>query len=368
MTKPQKQNKLRSFLRLIKGPLIALGTGLAALALFYATRGNKGWMVWFIEHVSAPWKRFFGAVAQWVPFSLAETLCTVFGLWLVYMIAKTVYEIHQNKPVLARRLVSLAALVVWVYAGVCAFWGVHYYGESFTDKSGLEAAPISVEQLAATTRYFAEGANRAQKYIQRDESGRYQGDTKAILAYGDGCYETIVEEYPFLQGPRRTPKPAFYSKLMSLAGFTGYIFPYLGETVLNVDSPNVYLPVTVAHEMAHQRGVAPEQEANFVGVAAAISCAHPDYQYSGWLLGYSYLSSALYSVDREAWQQIAEGLAEGCTADLQWNNEYWRSFESPVNTLMQHTYSGFLQGYGQTLGIASYGACVDLLVAKYCPI
>lgn len=367
--KNKENPKIMTKLAPPKRQLIALLAGLLALGLFYLVRGNKPLMNGFIQYFSAPWKRFFGAVAQFVPFSLAELACTVLVVFLLYWIGKTVVQLCTGKKVLAKRLVALCALVVWVYVGVCAFWGVHYYGDSFSDKSGLVAQPLSVQQLEATTRLFAQNASLASRNVQRDEAGRFLGDQTAILAYGDACYAQIVQEYPFLEGPTRTPKPAAYSYLMSLAGFTGYIFPYFGETVLNVHSPTVYLPVTVAHEMAHQRGVAAEQEANFVGISAAITCDNADYQYSGWLLGYAYLSDALYTVSPDAWQAAWDELDEGCKADIRWNNEYWRSMEGqPINTLMQKTYSEFLQGYGQTLGLASYGACVDLLVARYCPI
>ena len=36
--------------------------------------------------------------------------------------------------------------------------------------------------------------------------------------------------------------------------------------------------------------------------------------------------------------------------------------------LAESTYTAFLESYGQDLGMASYGACVDLLVARYCPL
>lgn len=368
--KTKQKHKMPAPLLAVTRQLIALGTGLLVLGLFYLARGSRALMNGFIQWFSAPWKRLLGAVAQWVPFSLSELACTVLAAFLLFWLCKTVRQLCSGKRVLAQRVLALCALAVWVYAGVCALWGVHYYGDSFSDKSGLVAAPLSLQQLEATTQLFAEKASAAASVVNRSaETGCYLGDQAAILAYGDACYAQIVQEYPFLAAPTRTPKPAFYSYLMSLAGFTGYIFPYFGETVLNVHSPTVYLPVTVAHEMAHQRGVAAEQEANFVGISAAISCNNADYQYSGWLLGYAYLSDALYSASPQAWQTIWDSLDAGCRADIIANNEYWRSLQGqPINDIMQATYSEFLQGYGQELGLDSYGACVDLLVARYCPL
>ena len=46
-------------------------------------------------------------------------------------------------------------------------------------------------------------------------------------------------------------------------------------------------------------------------------------------------------------------------------SEYWKQFETPVQTVSNAVYEGFLQSYDQELGLKSYGACVDLLVNYY---
>ena len=38
-----------------------------------------------------------------------------------------------------------------------------------------------------------------------------------------------------------------------------------------------------------------------------------------------------------------------------------------MRTTGEKVYTAFLQGYGQTLGMRSYGACVDLLVEEFLP-
>jgi hypothetical protein len=85
-------------------------------------------------------------------------------------------------------------------------------------------------------------------------------------------------------------------------------------------------------------------------------------------LAYIHLSNALYSVNPGAWRMIDAGLREGVQADLLENNTYWARFESPVQTVTNTVYEGFLQSYGQTLGLRSYGACVDLLAGYYGPL
>ena len=49
------------------------------------------------------------------------------------------------------------------------------------------------------------------------------------------------------------------------------------------------------------------------------------------------------------------------------NNAYWKQWEGPVKETGEKVYTAFLQGYGQKLGMRSYGACVDLLVEEFLP-
>lgn len=127
----------------------------------------------------------------------------------------------------------------------------------------------------------------------------------------------------------------------------------------------MFLPVTIAHELAHQRGVAAEQEANFVGVMAATASANADYAYSGWLFGYLHLSNALYEADPALAAASYQTLCAEARADLAANNAYWKQWEGPVKQTGEKVYTTFLQGYGQDLGMRSYGACVDLLVEEF---
>jgi hypothetical protein len=152
---------------------------------------------------------------------------------------------------------------------------------------------------------------------------------------------------------------------MSYVDFTGFFFPFTAEANVNMETPSAYFASTVAHELAHQRGVAREQEANFAAVLASLAYGDPDYVYSAAILAYTHLGNALYGADREAWETIFESLSEDVLRDILSRREYWAQFDTPVQTASNTVYEGFLHSYDQTLGLKSYGACVDLLVAYY---
>lgn len=352
-----------------RAALCALGTGLAALGAFWTLRGCRPCMDWWVQCVSMPFKAAVSAAVDPLPFSFCELGATLLGLFVLAMLARCLRRaMHRRKSGFGTFLLHTAAVAVWIYALVCAFWGTQYYAASFAERAGMACGPVAAQELAAVTRYFARQANACAEAPARDADGVFAVGTEEIFAASAGVYEGAAEEYPFLAGPVRRPKPAFYSKLMSAWGFTGYLCPLFGESTLNVDAPAVFLPVTVAHEFAHQRGVAAEQEANFCGIEACVASGNGAYAYSGWLFGYLHLSNALYTADREAWRRISEGLSPPVRADLEANNAYWAHWEGPVKEVGGTVYTAFLQGYGQELGMKSYGACVDLLVEKYAEI
>lgn len=136
---------------------------------------------------------------------------------------------------------------------------------------------------------------------------------------------------------------------------------------MNDDSPACLLPATIAHEMAHQRGIASEDECNFLAVLTCATSGNAVYEYSGYLMGFVHLSNALYRADPARWEAVHAELNAQVRADLADNNAYWARFESETAELSQSVYDGVLKSYGEESGIQSYGEVVDLLVAYYGP-
>lgn len=349
--------------------LMLLAAALAGLALFWAARDNRAWMDAWLAYVSMPVKRAVSALVDPLPFSVCEASVTVLILFVLGMAVRTVWQlVRRGKNRLGTLALHFVTAAVWVYLLVCSLWGTQYYGTTFAEKAGMTGGAVSTRDLAAVAGYFAQQANAAADAVARDEDGVFSVPVQEILSDSAGVYDAAAAEYPCLTGPERRAKPAFYSKIMSAAGFTGYLCPVFGESTVNVDCPAVFLPVTVAHEFAHQRGVAAEQEANFCGIYASVTSGKAEYVYSGWLYGFVHLFNALSSADPEQALAAWEQLCPEARADIACNDAYWASWEGPVETLGETVYEGFLQSYDQELGMRSYGACVDLLVEKYLPL
>lgn len=343
---------------------------LGVLCAFWLVRRHPKMVEWLLQHFVTPLQRGISGFCAHLPFSVAELTWVLLAVAVfagLVWFGVGLFRAQDRWLLCYRAFAAAAAMILAIYAGFCLLWGVYYYGTSFEEKSGLKAQPVSAQQLYNATAYFIDGMNRTAQAVPRDANGCADFDTAVLLTASDSIYEKLTEEFPFLAAPVRRPKPVFVSRALSAFHFTGFFFPFTGEANINTDFPDALRPAVIAHEMAHQRAIAPEQEANFVGIQAAITSGNPIYAYSGYLQGYIYLANALLQADPDGWQQLMPTICAEANADLIANNTYWAKYSTPVSETAQNVYDGFLKSYDQPLGRKSYGACIDLLCAYYFP-
>ncbi len=321
-------------------------------------------------YFSRPVKNALGTVLGILPFSFMELEYIAAGVFLiVYLVRTAVLTVRAREDRFRLFAKRIGALLLGILIHFdCFLWcfAIDYRSDSFAKRSGMEAPPVEVEDLYAVTRLFVRNASVYAGAVRRDEDLHWAEDMDDYLKKSVYIYDNLSFEYPFLTARSRAPKKMYlFSRLSSWMGFTGVYFPYSGESNINIDAPGCLIPFTVCHELAHQKGVYAEQEANFVGIRAAIASGDPVYVYSGLLSGAIHLSNALYSADPELWWEIAPLMSDEMRTDWTDNSAYWDAFEGKVEEVSSKVYDTYLKAQGQELGIRSYGACVDLLVEYY---
>ncbi len=344
----------------------ALGV-LALFALYWWAISSRG-TANAVSGVTQALKDGYARLWYCVPFSVVEWLYAAFILGVLAWVAVLMHRL-RTRPHRWRTayggLLGLACYFLTAWGLYCLLWGVNYYADGFQERSGVYAQPVSVEELERVTRDFAARLGDLADQVERDEKGVFAVPRDDIFAASTAVYANLSRTFPFLEREDRVPKRMVFSRLFSAMNFTGFYSPYTGESNLNVDSPACLLPANIAHELAHQRGIASEQECNFLAVAACLASDDAAYRYSGCLMGYIHLGNALYSAHRERWAAVYESLPDTVRADLASHSAYWGQFEGLTAAVSKKIYDTTLKSYGQTDGIRSYGTVVDLLVAYY---
>lgn len=360
---------MSAFLRRYRAQLGWLAGLAAFFAVYFPLRTCRGAMNWLCSRVILPLEQALGRLCSVTSVSVAEVLILSGIFAAVFYLAWQV-RCLMSRPQKGQRAVRMALTVLCVglsiYAGFCLLWGVFYGADSFQDKSGLTARGGTVTELAELTERFAREVSAAGDQVQRDENGCFAVPRSEIFAEAMSAYDGVVQVFDCLKKPAVMPKAFVSSRGMSYLDFSGFYFPFTGEANLNDESPTAYLPANICHEMAHQQGIAAEQECNFVAIMAATSAGSAAYRYAGYLMGYVHLANALYRVDQAAWQAIRDSLPDTVRADLRQNSAYWAQFDGLMNTAATKVYDGFLKSNGLADGVQNYGTVVDLLLAYYC--
>ena len=129
--------------------------------------------------------------------------------------------------------------------------------------------------------------------------------------------------------------------------------------------PDYTIPYTAAHELAHQRGIAREDEANFVAFLVCMASDDPYIQYSGYLNMFEYVGAALSGASSERYQAIfAELDRQVLYEEISYSEFYAKYRHSKVSHVSNAVNDTYLKLQG-TPGAQSYGMVVDLAVAYY---
>ena len=180
------------------------------------------------------------------------------------------------------------------------------------------------------------------------------------------AYDRICERYSFVQRLDSRLKPVMLSEAMSYTHITGVYSFFTGEANINVAFPDYTIPYTAAHELAHQRGIAREDEANFMAFLVCMSSEDAYIRYSGYLSLYEYVASALYSASPQHYQQVASSLIPEVRGEMAAFSAFFDRYRDSVASEITETVNDtFLTMHG-TEGVRSYGMVVDLAVAYYC--
>ncbi len=343
--------------------------GLAALCalLYVLMMSSVAFADWFNGTVSAFLRAFLATLTTWIPFSVGELMIWMLPLILFLTLRHAVRRRCDTWRTAAVYVGILLSVVVTIFSLFVLTFAAGYRGSSLDEKLELNRQKVSAEELYDTAVILVEAINR-----ETAEIDFYQDDFSLMPYTLEGmndrlsdAYTKFAADHAFLTHVNSRVKPALVSEVMSYMHITGVYSFFTGEANINVTFPDYTLPYTAAHELAHQRGVAREDEANFVAFLVCIGSDDPYIRYSGYLNVYEYVANALWKADKDLYYKAVAHLNPEVKAEMIAYNRFYDKYkESTVSQVSGTINNSYLQSQG-TPGIQSYGMVVDLTVAYY---
>ena len=165
-----------------------------------------------------------------------------------------------------------------------------------------------------------------------------------------------------LRRPMGPAKPLFSSLLMSYLGLSGFYYPWTGEANYNDQVPDSELPLVIAHEKAHQRAFASEDEASFAGFLACLYSGSTYARYSAYLFAQRQLLRELFRAAPERARAATLERLPGVQRDLEAVARFWDRYHGVASRVTSSVNDSYLKLHRVKGGIRSYGRSARLLV------
>lgn len=309
-------------------------------------------------------RRLMASFGDLFPFSLFEVLILSLPLTITVIVISAVRRFRRGEG-RVRFISNFVAVVLLIYSGHLIALGIGYKTTPLSERMGIGTVSVDEDTLSRTLIYLKNEVNELAPKVNRNSAGVF------VSGYGfDELSDKILESYQGFYEEYGYPKPfksrakgVHYGNLMSYLEITGIYTFFTGEANVNTAFPDFDIVFTTAHELAHQRGILRENEANFAAYVICSASSDDALRYSGALSMYEYISSALYRTNPELYTEIAAGLCSEARADIVASREVAKKYSNTIiGEISNKVNDIYLKGNG-TEGVVSYSRVVELAVS-----
>jgi hypothetical protein len=318
--------------------------------------------------------RIVSAFNRLVGFSLAEIgliiLAIALVLWLAWLLQKT-WNGFINPFEL---LLYLLYRGLWAGGiGMLLFfvlWGFNYQRLPAAESLKILGTETQAGELEAVCSMMV---SRLNENYQLASASQNWTNESALPVTKSKLYQVIEQSFQRSellgkagQGGFGSPKPLLLSGVLTRMGISGVFSPFTGEANYNQEVPASDLPFVIAHEKAHQRGWAREDEASFIAFVVCTNAGDPFVRYAGYLQALPKLMQVLRRTNESEYTVLKARIAEGPRRDLASRAQFWTFRENPIlGAAARQTNNTYLRANRVRSGIANYDEVTSLIIGYY---
>ena len=255
-------------------------------------------------------------------------------------------------------LLRLGQTIALLYSVFYITWGFNYFRPDIGTRLGWEKKKADEVHFRAVLDTLINEANNNYTKIRLSDYDTINGLVEEAFRMGS---VNLGLNYP--NGYRRT-KTMILSSLLIKFGISGYFGPFFNEVNLNYYLQPSDFPFTLAHEKAHQFGIASEAEANLIAFVVCYGSDNRELRYSACrnLLLY-FLGDAASLKD---YKEIIKKLDPRVLQDLQMKQKYYlRLRNRTLEKVQTFIYNIFLKSNHISKGVLNYDQVVGLVISWY---
>lgn len=315
-------------------------------------------------------RQILSIVSGIFPFSLGEILLILLIAAFVYYGMLTIFFLikgkKERKKIIIDFILNTLAVSGCIYLSFLLTWGLNYYRLPFSTIAKYDTRPASVAELGDLCQDLVNRSNDLREKVNENQKGimYITGGIERVFLRASYGYDSLSAVYPQLGGTYGRSKGVILSKVLCYQGISGIYSPFTGESNVNIELPDLLVPFSVCHEMAHQRGFAREDEANFIAYQACNKNPDYDFKYSGTLFALISSMDTLSTRDPQLFKTLYSRYSDDVLRDVRNMGQFWNQYEGPIERISRAVNDQYLKFTTRKEGIKSYGKMVDLLISE----
>jgi hypothetical protein len=316
---------------------------------------------WYDRFIYYPFQSVRGAVLSYIPFSVGDVLYALAGLGILITVARWIYfaaKLGERRRRLFGSMLNTVNVAMAVYLFFLLGWGANYYKKplreywrlnedaSLVHKFSLKDSRLSTEDLIAFDTILIK---RLNDHVAGFHSMPLEEINRRTITYYNRYTDSKVKQYGLMV------KPTLFANFIERVAVEGYYNPFTGEGQANGTLPGFLLPFVVSHEMAHQAGIAAEDDANLMAYALGTMADDTSFKYSCYLDIWVYVNTRLHHRDSALAEKYEARLNSLTAAHLDTLEQISRKYQNDVANYTNEMYDSYLKLQNQSQGIKSYG-------------
>ena len=317
--------------------------------LQYVLPAHSRVVTFYDLYVFRPFQSLRNMLFSLLPFSVGDLLYILAGAALAFVLCRWVYYLsrfRRHKHELGLSMLQTAIAAGLTYILFILGWGGNYYKPSLTAYWGLDRSGWSRDSTLEDFDRFLIG--KLNDYA----SGYHHRPFRIIDREAQEYFRKYTDSRTRTYGVK--VKPSVFGYLMQHLSIQGYYNPWTGEAQVNRYLPSFMLPFVICHEMAHQSGIAAEDDANLLSYVVSTVPGDSVFRYSAYFNLWLYAHARLRAVDSGLAGRLRRELNPLTLAHLDTLRQIRRKYAGELSGYSGALYDGYLKLHHQKDGIESY--------------